>query len=163
MTLREKLKFKFIGVIILAVVVGLIAYPQAVKKITPVYNALNKLKINLGLDLQGGIHLEYKADVSQIESAKVPEAMQAVQDVIERRVNAYGVAEPSIYTTKSGSENRLVIELAGVKDINAAKAMIKETPFLEFKEEGPADESKKSPKMFWTNIMQKPKRKPKIF
>jgi len=145
MTLREKLKFKFIAVIILAVVVALVAYPQVVKKIPPVYNALNSLKINLGLDLQGGIHLEYRADVSQIEAGKVSEAMQAVQDVIERRVNAFGVAEPSIYTTKSGSENILVIELAGVKEIDAAKAMIKETPFMEFKEEGPEDESQKIP------------------
>jgi len=92
MTLREKLKIKFIGVIILAVVVGLISYPKSVKFIPPVYSAINKLKINLGLDLQGGIHLEYQADVSQIESDRVADAMQAVQDVIERRVNAFGVA-----------------------------------------------------------------------
>jgi protein-export membrane protein SecD len=89
--------------------------------------------------LQGGIHLEYQADLSQIDSSKVDEAMQAVQDVIERRVNAFGVAEPVIYTTKSGSERRLIIELAGVKDITQAKDMIKETPFLEFKEEAPAE------------------------
>jgi len=145
MTLREKLKYKFIAIIILAVVVGLISYPKVVSKIPPLYNALNSLKINLGLDLQGGIHLEYEADVSQIEPDKISDAMQAVQDVIERRVNAFGVAEPVIYTTKSGSGNRLVVELAGVKDIDAAKAMIKETPFLEFKEEGPEDESKKIP------------------
>jgi len=145
MTLQEKLKYKFIAIIILAVVVGLISYPKAVSKIPPLYNALNSLKINLGLDLQGGIHLEYKADVSQVEPSKISDAMQAVQDVIERRVNAFGVAEPVIYTTKSGSENRLIIELAGVKEIDSAKAMIKETPFLEFKEEGPVDESQKIP------------------
>jgi len=145
MTLRQNLQIKFGAVIILAVVVGLISYPQAVSKVPPVYNALNKLKINLGLDLQGGIHLEYRADVSNIDSGKVSEAMQAVQDVIERRVNAFGVAEPVVYTTKSGSDHRLIVELAGIKDINQAKNMIKETPFMEFKEEGPADESKKIP------------------
>ena len=145
MTLRQNLQVKFGAVIILAVVVGLISYPQVVAKIPPLYNVLNKLKINLGLDLQGGIHLEYKADVSQIDGTKVDAAMQAVQDVIERRVNAFGVAEPSIYTTKSGSEQRLVVELAGIKDIDAAMNMIKATPVLEFKEEGPADESQKIP------------------
>jgi len=119
----------------LAIFAGLVSYPKAVSKISPVYNALNKAKINLGLDLQGGIHLEYKADVTQIESGKIGEAMEAVQDVIERRVNAFGVAEPIVYTTKSGTENRLVVELAGVKDINQAKDMIKATPLLEFKEE----------------------------
>lgn len=145
MTLRQKLSIKFAAVIALALVVGLISYPKAVSKIPPVYNALNKLKINLGLDLQGGIHLEYKADTSKIDSSKVDDSMQAVQDVIERRVNAFGVAEPTIYTTKSGSDRRLVVELAGVKDINQAKNLIKETPFLEFKAEGPADASQQIP------------------
>lgn len=135
MTVRQKLKYKFIGVVLLAIFAGFLAYPKAVAKVPPLYNTLNKLKINLGLDLQGGIHLEYKADVSQIESGKVGEAMDAVQDVIERRVNAFGVSEPLVYTTKSGGEHRLVVELAGVKDIDQAKEMIKATPLLEFKEQ----------------------------
>jgi len=145
MTLNQKLNIKFTLVIILALVVGLISYPRAVAKIPPVYNAFNKLKINLGLDLQGGIHLEYKADTSKIDSAKIDSAMQGVQDAAERRVNAFGVAEPVIYTTKSGNDRRLIIELAGVKDINEAKKMIGNMPFLEFKEEGPADTSKDIP------------------
>ena len=132
---RQKLRLKFILVIILAVFAGLIAYPQAVSKLPWLFDVLNKPKINLGLDLQGGIHLEYKADTNQIDSSQVADAMQAVQDVIERRVNAFGVAEPVVYTTRSGDEQRLVVELAGVKDINEAKEMISETPFLEFKEE----------------------------
>lgn len=135
--MRKKLLNKFILIIVLAVFVGLISYPKAVSFIPPVYNFLSRMKINLGLDLQGGIHLEYQADVSKIDGSKVNDAMQAVQDVIERRVNAFGVAEPVIYATRSGSDRRLVVELAGVKDINQAKEMIKETPFLEFKEEGP--------------------------
>lgn len=89
--------------------------------------------------------MEYKADTSQIEDEKIDDAMQAVQDVIERRVNAFGVAEPVIYTTRSGKERRLIVELAGVKDINQAKNLIKETPFLEFKEEGEPDKSQEIP------------------
>lgn len=139
MNSKQKLLTKFILIIVLALVAGLISYPKSVSKIPPVYNAINTLKINLGLDLQGGIHLEYKADTSQIEGSKVDDAMQALQDVIERRVNAFGVAEPVVYTTKTGSDRRLVVELAGVKDINQAKEMIKATPFLEFKEEGPEE------------------------
>lgn len=135
MNSRQKLRLKFSLVIVLAVVAGFIAYPQATSKVPRLFAVLNKPKINLGLDLQGGIHLEYKADTSQVASAQVGDAMQAVQDVIERRVNAFGVAEPVVYTTKSGGEQRLVVELAGVKDINEAKKMISETPFLEFKEE----------------------------
>ena len=128
---------KFFLIIILALGAGMISYPQAVSKIPPVYEALNKLKINLGLDLQGGIHLEYKADLSRIETAKIDEAMQGVQDAAERRVNAFGVAEPVIYTTKSSKDDRrLIIELAGIKDIDEAKKQIGEMPFLEFKKEG---------------------------
>ena len=135
MNARKKLQVKFFLVVFLAIVAGLISYPKAVSKAPFLYNALNKLKINLGLDLQGGIHLEYKADLSETPSDKTGDAMQAIQDVIERRINAFGIAEPVIYTTRSGTEQRLVVELAGIKDINQAKDMIKETPFLEFKEE----------------------------
>ncbi len=145
MSQKKKLKIKFGLILLLALVAGLISYPRAVSWYPPVYNVISKPKINLGLDLQGGIHLEYKADVSQIEKDKVDDAMQAVQDVIERRVNAFGVSEPVIYTTRSGGDRRLVVELAGIKDINEAKNLIKETPFLEFKEEGPEDESQKIP------------------
>ncbi|OGI28547.1 MAG: protein-export membrane protein SecD [Candidatus Moranbacteria bacterium RIFOXYA12_FULL_44_15] len=143
---KRKLQIKFILVIVLAVFAGLVSYPRAAARAHFLYDTLNKLKINLGLDLQGGIHLEYKADVSQINSNQAADAMQAVQDVIERRVNAFGVAEPVIYTTRSGTEQRLVVELAGVKDIEEAKSLIKETPFLEFKEEGgEADEAQQIP------------------
>lgn len=144
MSIKQKLQLKFAGIIVLAVVAGLISYPKVVSKVPPVYNAINKLKINLGLDLQGGIHLEYKADISKIDSSKVADAMQGAQDVIERRVNAFGVGEPLVQTTKSGSENRVIVELPGVTDIEQAKQKIKDAPLLEFKDEGePSDEIKK--------------------
>ncbi len=149
---------KFSLVIVLAILAGLIAYPQAVSKIPRLFGILDKPKVNLGLDLQGGIHLEYKADTSKVDSAQVGDAMQAVQDVIERRVNAFGVAEPVVYTTKSGGEQRLVVELAGVKDINEAKKMISETPFLEFKEEK-MTEPEKIPEEIITSANEKSKAK----
>ncbi|MFZ5982296.1 MAG: protein translocase subunit SecD [Patescibacteria group bacterium] len=135
----------FLFTLLLGVIFGLIAYPQALFFWPWGKGKLEEAKINLGLDLQGGIHLEYKADLSQLESSKADEAMQAVQDVIERRINAFGVAEPVIYTTKVAGENRLVVELPGVKDISEAKNLIKETPFLEFKEEGEEKSADKIP------------------
>lgn len=135
MNVRQKLRLKFGAVVILAILAGLVSYPQAVSRIPKLYDILNKPKINLGLDLQGGIHLEYKADLSQVDSSKQKEAMQAMQDAVERKINAFGVAEPVIYTTKSGDEQRLIVELAGIRDINEAKKRIGEMPFLEFKEE----------------------------
>lgn len=88
---------------------------------------------NLGLDLQGGTHLVYQADTSSVAGDE-KNAMDSLRDVIERRVNLYGVAEPVVQTEKSGNSHRLVVELAGVFDIKEAIKLIGETPFLEFKE-----------------------------
>ncbi len=148
MTVRRKIWLKFSLVVVLFLITALIAYPKPIPKPAWLGNTLAKLKINLGLDLQGGIHLIYKVDTSGVDSAKVPDALSGLQDVIERRVNAFGVAEPLIETSKSGSEQRLIVELAGVRDIEAAKAMIKETPFLEFKKmEAPAVDETSAPEL----------------
>ncbi len=135
MSLRNKLKLKFSLVILLALVAGVISYPRAVAKIPPIYNTVNTLKIKLGLDLQGGFHLEYKADLSKVDASKRAEALSSLQSAIERRVNKFGVSEPLVYIKKSGTDEILVVELAGVKDINEAKKNISGTPLLEFKEE----------------------------
>lgn len=94
-----------------------------------------KVPFKLGLDLQGGTHLVYKADLTSIEQSQYNESMQGLRDVIERRVNLFGVTEPLVQVDKVGSEYRLIIELAGVKDVKEAIKMIGETPYLEFKEE----------------------------
>ncbi|PIR73721.1 MAG: protein translocase subunit SecD [Candidatus Moranbacteria bacterium CG10_big_fil_rev_8_21_14_0_10_35_21] len=159
MNLYKKNLIRFYGIILLALLVGLISYPKIVSKIPPVYNFLSQMKINLGLDLQGGIHLEYEADISKIDSEKVDEAMQALQDVIERRVNAFGISEPVIYSTKSESGRRLIVELAGVKDIAQAKSMIKETPFLEFKEVGEPDNENQIPEDLLNQLNEQAKKK----
>ncbi|NCN07352.1 protein translocase subunit SecD [Candidatus Falkowbacteria bacterium] len=91
----------------------------------------------LGLDLRGGAHLVYEADVSQISSTERSNALSGVRDVIERRVNAFGVSEPIIQTNQVGDKWRVIVELAGVTDINEAIRLIGETPLLEFKEENP--------------------------
>ncbi|MDD5528333.1 MAG: peptidylprolyl isomerase [Patescibacteria group bacterium] len=95
------------------------------------------IPFRLGLDLQGGTQLIYKADTSQVPAGDEASAAQGVRDVIERRVNAYGVSEPLVQVQKSAGEDyRIVVELAGVKNIDEAIKMIGETPILEFKEQG---------------------------
>ncbi|MDO8669401.1 MAG: protein translocase subunit SecD [Candidatus Buchananbacteria bacterium] len=91
----------------------------------------------LGLDLRGGAHLVYQADVSKINSSERSDSLAGVRDVIERRINALGVSEPIIQTNQVGDNWRVIVELAGVTDINQAIKMIGETPLLEFKEENP--------------------------
>ncbi|MDP3730882.1 MAG: protein translocase subunit SecD [bacterium] len=91
----------------------------------------------LGLDLLGGTHLVYKANLSNLAGQTVSEAMEGVRDVIERRVNTFGVSEPLVQVE---GNDRLVVELAGIKDISEAIQLIGETPFLQFKEERPEQE-----------------------
>ncbi len=89
--------------------------------------------LRLGLDLQGGTSLTYTADVSKIDAADQADAVNAARDVIEERVNAFGVSEPVVQTNRVGNEYRIIVELAGVKDINEAIRLIGETPLLEFR------------------------------
>lgn len=148
MTIRQKIKYKFFTIIGLAILACLVAYPEIVKPVKPVYNFFNKTKVNLGLDLQGGIHLEYKADTKNIEDSKKADALQGAQDVIERRINAFGVGEPSIYTSHYGTNNYIIVELPGIKDIEEAKKKIQDTPFLEFKEEASEQDLAETNKIF---------------
>ena len=95
-------------------------------------------KFKLGLDLSGGTHLVYKADTAQVQSADISSAMQSLRDVIEKRVNLFGVSEPIVQVEQGGvfgdnREQRLIVELPGVTDVNEAIKRIGETPTLEFK------------------------------
>ncbi|KKR21895.1 MAG: hypothetical protein UT48_C0002G0028 [Parcubacteria group bacterium GW2011_GWE2_39_37] len=99
---------------------------------------LPKVKVvpfRLGLDLLGGTQLIYQADVSAIPGKDQATAVEGVRDVIERRVNVFGVAEPNIQTNYSGGKYYVMVELAGIKDTAQAIKMIGETPLLEFKEQ----------------------------
>ncbi|NCU41285.1 MAG: protein translocase subunit SecD [Candidatus Moranbacteria bacterium] len=140
MTFRQKMQLKIFGVVLLGVCSGILAYPQSVIFFDPLYQKISQLKISLGLDLQGGVHLEYNADVSTIPPDQRTDAIAAVQSVVERRVNAFGVGEPLVQTAQSEDTYRIIVELPGVKDIEEAKGVIKETPILEFKEERPEDD-----------------------
>ncbi|OGY94613.1 MAG: protein-export membrane protein SecD [Candidatus Komeilibacteria bacterium RIFOXYC1_FULL_37_11] len=121
----------FLAIFLLAIFAGLIVWPSA-----PGW--FGKFKVHLGLDLQGGTHLVYQADVSALEGLEKRDGVEALRDVIERRVNAYGVSEPVVQTNFSGDNYRIIVELAGIKDANEAIAIIDKTPHLEFKTQGEA-------------------------
>lgn len=99
-----------------------------------------RFSFHLGLDLSGGTHLVYLADTSAVKGS-VSESMSALRDVIERRVNLFGVGEPVVQVESGGigaaGQNRLIVDLPGVTDITKAVAMIGQTPLLEFKTENP--------------------------
>ncbi len=101
-------------------------------------NPYSSYHFKLGLDLAGGTELVYKADMSQTPSGERKDALSALQGVIERRVNLFGVAEPIVQTeeasTLSGrTEDRLIVDLPGVTDIKKAVAALGKTPTLDFR------------------------------
>ncbi len=93
--------------------------------------------IKLGLDLAGGTELVYRADTSLVQTDQQG-ALNSLREVIERRVNLFGVAEPLVQLEQSSAvagavENRLLVELPGVTDVQAAVDAIGKTPTLEFR------------------------------
>ncbi len=88
----------------------------------------------LGLDLQGGSHLVFQADTSKTKKEDLEDALNAARDVIERRVNLFGVSEPQIRTIKSGNVYRINVDLPGISDIRQAVELIGQTAQLRFME-----------------------------
>ncbi len=132
---KRLIRYRFFGVLFLAVFAAAISYPRLVARVPWIGASISSLQTNLGLDLQGGIHLEYKVDTTQIPEEKRNEALQSALAVVERRVNAFGVGEPLVQLSRAGDEDRVIVELPGVKDVDGAKKMLKETPYLEFRED----------------------------
>ena len=98
------------------------------------------VEIKKGLDLQGGTHLVFSADMNGIEEKDRDNALLASRGNIERRVNFFGVSEANVQTSKTENDYRLIVELPGVKDINEAIDLIGKTALLEFREENPNQE-----------------------
>lgn len=147
---KRKTLIIILSIFILALAAGFLDYPEYFNQGVDYINSKN-LKIaswqitlphfseksfKLGLDLQGGSHLIYEADLSQIEDADKADSMVGLRDVIERRVNLFGVAEPVVQV----ENERLIVDLAGIKDVSQAIQMIGQTPYLEFREPRPQDQ-----------------------
>jgi protein-export membrane protein SecD len=128
----------FIGVLVLAVLAGIFSYPNYFDKGVDFLNSkfswtlphFPEKNYVLGLDLQGGVSLVYQADLSQTTDKSG--AMSGLRDVIERRVNMFGVSEPVVQIQ---GQDRLLVELPGVTDVQQAIQMIGQTPYLEFDEQ----------------------------
>ncbi|MBI4992136.1 MAG: protein translocase subunit SecD [Candidatus Harrisonbacteria bacterium] len=138
-------------ILLVAVAAGLFVYPKS-----PYVNKL--LPWRLGLDLVGGSQLIYEVDMSGVASGDRDLVIAGLRDVIERRVNLFGVSEPSIVTSKAGGSYRLLVELAGVKDISEAIKQIGETPFLFFAEVEMPESADKSAEQ--ADLEKQPKFKP---
>lgn len=126
---KKRVYLIVVSILVLAFLAGNLIYPQALG-----LPFISDAPFRLGLDLQGGTHLIYEADLSNIEKIDYDSSMQGLRDVIERRVNLFGVTEPLVQTQRAGAQYRLIVELAGIQDPALAIAMIGQTPYLEFRE-----------------------------
>lgn len=119
-----------IVILLVAVLLGYFVYTNTAGS--------SRFNFKYGLDLSGGTHLVYEADISKLAPGEVDSAMDALKSVIEKRVNLFGVSEPLVQIEDSGvfglgGGKRLVVELPGVSDVEKAIDMIGKTPLLEFK------------------------------
>lgn len=91
------------------------------------------LEPKLGLDLAGGVQLVMSADMGTVEQQDRDNALESAKNIIENRINSLGVSEPIIQASKVQGQYRLIVELAGISDIDQAVATVKKTAHLEFR------------------------------
>lgn len=133
------------------VLCGLFSYPQPWNEAMKGMQAkvgfhlpyIPDMPFTLGLDLKGGAHLVYETDMSLIPDGDRADALAGVRDVVERRVNAFGVSESHVETTIADGKYRVLVDLPGITNVAEAVKNIGETPVLEFKipDENPSVEA----------------------
>ena len=112
--MKKYLTWKLLTILVVTLFLGFFDLPGNIQtKILPFTpQAIQKTKISLGLDLQGGSQLDYKIDLRKVKEADKESIIEGVQEVIEKRVNRLGVAEPNIYKAEFAGESHIIVELA---------------------------------------------------
>lgn len=143
---------RYIAILILTIIAGAIALPKKFSIPVPFVNPPREITIGSptfsfnfmgrpvivdysfkqGLDIQGGMQIVLEADVSQIPEADRQTALNSVREVILRRVDLYGIAEPVVQTAVSNNSHRLIVELPGVTDATEALQLVGQTAQLDF-------------------------------
>jgi len=116
-------------------VISLVPRNQTQRVIDPASGRLKdttvrRLPVNLGLDLQGGIHLALEVDQTKGPVPDCADAIQRAEKVVRTRIDEFGTTEPVVQIQ---GRCRLIVELAGEKDPARAKSVIQRTAFLEFR------------------------------
>ena len=136
--MKNKIYINILLIVILAFFAGNFSYPQYFNRGVDFLNSKFGLgfpyfwdrPFSLGIDLQGGAHLVYRAEFYVESPINKSETMEILRDRIERKINSFGVREPVV----QAQGDRLIVELAGIGTAKA-KNEIGKTPFLEFKEQ----------------------------
>jgi preprotein translocase subunit SecD len=128
-------------IVLVAIAAGIFVYPK--------YWGAGWRPWHLGLDLVGGSHLVYQIDLSKVDPANQDSVIAGLRDVIEKRVNLFGVSEPQVYTAQSQGQAQLIVDLAGVKNVSDAINQIGQTPLLDFRE---VEQNGSSTNFVYTNL-----------
>jgi len=91
---------------------------------------VRRVPIHLGLDLQGGVHLALEVDQTKGPVPDCAEAIRRAERVVRTRIDEFGTTEPVV---QIAGRCRLIVELAGERDPDRARAIIQRTAFLEFR------------------------------
>lgn len=155
-----RLRFWLILILVLLSVYALtpkISLPQTLK--IPYLNwdissIAGNFPLKLGLDLQGGTQLVLQTKMDQIPEESRDDALESAKEVIERRVNLFGVSESIVQTSKVGDSRRILVDLPGIKDASEASSLVGKTAQLDFRElkeaSSPAGESTESATLGYT-------------
>ncbi len=146
MSLRRT-RWALLAIIVLAILCGAVVWPKG-PNLSLKWLGINytkELKIHEGLDLKGGSHLAYDADMSKIPDKDRNSAIQGAIDVIEKRVNGLGVSEPLVQSSSTVGQYRVIVELPGITDVAQASNLIGATVQLEFWEPNPTPDPNANP------------------
>ena len=127
--MTKNIKWK---IIIIAIVVGFAfwnAYPP-LDIYNPEGNLIKKGKVNLGLDLQGGMHMVLRVDTTDLTQEAAKDATDRALEIIRNRIDQFGVLEPNIQ--RQGKDN-IIIQLPGITDRRRAVEIVGRTAHLEFR------------------------------
>lgn len=91
-----------------------------------------KFDLQLGLDLSGGSHLVFEADTSKLLKDDKLQALKSLKNVIEKRVNLFGLSEPNVQSSNFEGKDRVIVELPGINDPKEATRIIGQTAQLMF-------------------------------
>jgi preprotein translocase subunit SecD len=129
-----RFNWKIALIIVIAVAATIISFPNGINLKLGKYTINKKFDLKLGLDLAGGSELVFQADMSKISIDKQATALESVRNVIERRVNLFGVSEPTVETSQFQGKDRIIVDLPGVSDTQQAVDLIGKTAQLQFEE-----------------------------
>ena len=131
----------FLLIIFLTLVSLYIALPKEVVpplNITIFGKQIQKdFELKKGLDIQGGMEVVLRADMTEIANQDRDTAIESSREVILRRVDLFGISEPTVTTSKTAGEYRLLVDLPGVSDPNQALQLVGTTAQLDFRLQNP--------------------------